>query len=48
MRNDHLDRALVAAVMALDDTYLGVIVSSGYGYLREDGVAVLPIAALGP
>lgn len=27
---------------------LGVIVSSGYGYLREDGVAVLPIAALGP
>ena len=27
---------------------LGVIVSSGYGYLREDGVAVIPIAALGP
>ena len=34
--------------MALDDAYLGVIVSSGYGYFREDGVAVLPIAALGP
>ncbi len=27
---------------------LGVIVSSGYGYLRDDGVAVIPIAALGP
>ena len=27
---------------------LGVIVSSGYGYLRRDGVAVVPITALGP
>ncbi len=27
---------------------LGVIVGSGYGYLRDDGVAVVPIAALGP
>ena len=27
---------------------LGVIVSSGYGYRREDGVAVIPIGALGP
>jgi uncharacterized protein len=27
---------------------LGVIVASGYGYRREDGVAVIPIAALGP
>ena len=27
---------------------LGVIVGSGYGYLREDGVAVIPVAALGP
>ena len=27
---------------------LGVIVSSGYGYLREDGIAVIPIGALGP
>ena len=27
---------------------LGVIVSSGYGYRRPDGVAVIPIAALGP
>ena len=27
---------------------LGVIVSSGYGYRRKDGVAVIPIAALGP
>lgn len=27
---------------------LGVIVGSGYGYRREDGVAVIPIGALGP
>ena len=27
---------------------LGVIVGSGYGYVRADGVAVLPVAALGP
>jgi predicted AAA+ superfamily ATPase len=27
---------------------LGVIVATGYGYLREDGVAVVPIGALGP
>lgn len=27
---------------------LGVIVSAGYGYRRPDGVAVIPIAALGP
>jgi uncharacterized protein len=27
---------------------LGVIVATGYGYQREDGVAVIPIGALGP
>ncbi len=27
---------------------LGVIVATGYGYRRKDGVAVLPIGALGP
>lgn len=27
---------------------LGVIVSSGYGFMRKDGVAVIPIGALGP
>ena len=27
---------------------LAVIVGSGYGYLRDDGVAVIPIGALGP
>ena len=27
---------------------LGVIVGTGYGYQREDGVAVIPISALGP
>lgn len=27
---------------------LGVIVATGYGYVREDGIAVIPIGALGP
>jgi uncharacterized protein len=27
---------------------MGVIVATGYGYLRPDGVAVIPIGALGP
>jgi hypothetical protein len=27
---------------------LGVIVGAGYGYVREDGIAVIPIGALGP
>ena len=27
---------------------LGVIVGTGYGYRRDDGVAVIPVAALGP
>ena len=27
---------------------LGVIVSSGYGYVREDGVGVIPVGGLGP
>ena len=31
-----------------DPTLLGVIVATGYGYRREDGVAVIPIGALGP
>lgn len=31
-----------------DSTLLGVIVAIGYGYRRKDGVAVIPIGALGP
>ncbi|HXC44965.1 MAG TPA: DUF4143 domain-containing protein, partial [Solirubrobacteraceae bacterium] len=27
---------------------LGVIVATGYGYLRDDGIMVVPIGALGP
>lgn len=27
---------------------LGVIVATGYGYRRADGIAVIPIGALGP
>jgi len=26
---------------------LGVIVGTGYGYMRKDGVAVIPVGALG-
>lgn len=29
-------------------TCLGVIVATGFGYAREDGVQVIPIGALGP
>jgi hypothetical protein len=27
---------------------LGVIVGSGYGYVRPDGIHVIPVGALGP
>ena len=27
---------------------LGVIVATGFGYVRDDGVHVVPIGALGP
>jgi len=27
---------------------LGVIVGTGYGYMRDDGITVIPIGALGP
>jgi hypothetical protein len=26
----------------------GIIVATGYGYVREDGIQVIPIGALGP
>jgi predicted AAA+ superfamily ATPase len=31
-----------------EPSVLGVIVASGYGYRREDGIQVIPITALGP
>ena len=31
-----------------DPGALGVIVGSGYGYKRPDGICVIPVAALGP
>lgn len=31
-----------------DPAALGVIVAGGYGYVREDGVQVIPVTALGP
>jgi len=41
-------RKLIERVDAPDNVGLGVIVSSGYGYMRPDGVSVIPIGALGP
>lgn len=31
-----------------EPSVLGVIVGTGYGYVRDDGIAVIPIGALGP
>jgi hypothetical protein len=31
-----------------DPAALGVIVGTGYGYRREDGIMVVPVGALGP
>lgn len=31
-----------------EPAFLGVIVGSGYGYMRDDGVGVIPVATLGP
>ena len=40
---ERVDQDLVGPPRAL-----GVIVASGYGYVRPDGVGVIPIGALGP
>ena len=40
---ERVDQRVVGPPMAL-----GVIVASGYGYTRPDGVGVIPIGALGP
>lgn len=40
--------ARIDATRCGDPALLGVIVASGYGYRREDGVAIIPIGALGP
>ena len=40
------DRVDLAA--AGEPKMLGVIVSAGYGYVRNDGIAVIPIGALAP
>jgi hypothetical protein len=31
-----------------DPAVLAVIVGAGYGYVREDGIQVIPVGALGP
>jgi predicted AAA+ superfamily ATPase len=31
-----------------DPACLGVIIGTGYGYVRKDGVAVIPVGALAP
>jgi predicted AAA+ superfamily ATPase len=40
---DRIDTAKVGPPAAL-----GVIVGTGYGYVRDDGISVIPIGALGP
>ena len=40
---DRLDPAVVG-----NPGSLGVIIASGYGYRRPDGIAVIPVTALGP
>jgi len=40
---DRVDPRLAGEPLAL-----GVITATGYGYMREDGIAVIPIGALGP
>ena len=41
-------RERVDLAAAGEPQMLGVIVSSGYGYVRNDGIAVIPIGALAP
>ena len=41
-------RERVDRAAAGEPRILGVIVGSGYGYVRNDGIAVIPIGALGP
>ena len=41
-------RERVDLVAAGEPKMLGVITSSGYGYVRSDGIAVIPIGALAP
>ena len=41
-------RERVDLAAAGEPEMLGVIVSSGYGYVRNDGIAVIPIGALAP
>lgn len=38
----------VDAARSGEPALLGVVVAGGYGYVREDGVQVIPITALGP
>ncbi len=38
----------VDTVRAGEPSVLGIIIGTGYGYVREDGIAVIPIGALGP
>lgn len=38
----------VDTTRAGEPAMLGVVVSSGYGYRRDDGVAVIPLGSLGP
>ncbi len=38
----------IDSVLTDEPSMLGVITPGGYGYMRSDGVAVIPMTALGP
>ncbi|EQD28313.1 hypothetical protein B1B_18917, partial [mine drainage metagenome] len=38
----------IDSVLTGEPSMLGVITPGGYGYMRSDGVAVIPMTALGP
>jgi predicted AAA+ superfamily ATPase len=40
--------AKIDSALTGEPSMLGVIVPAGYSYMRSDGVAVIPITALGP
>ena len=46
--DDRPEPLLLTGYSTLQPAMLGVIIGFGYGYMREDGVAVIPIGALGP
>jgi hypothetical protein len=47
-KRDFADPSLAAAALRATPAIAAVITGTGYGYVREDGIAVIPIGALAP